>query len=122
MLTLTVNGEARTLSEPLTVAQLLKRLGYDRRRVAVEVNFDVVRAIINERCVACHAAHPTQEGIAAPPAGVILETPQQIRRYALRIYEQAVAKQAMPAGNLTEMTPEERATLGAWYQAGARTD
>ena len=44
MLTLTVNGEARTLSGPLTVAQLLERLGYDRRRVAVEVNFDVVPA------------------------------------------------------------------------------
>jgi len=44
MLTLMVNGEARSLSEPLTVAQLLERLGYDRRRVAVEVNFDVVPA------------------------------------------------------------------------------
>jgi thiazole synthase len=42
MLTCTVNGEARTLPEPLTVAQLLERLGYDRRRVAVEVNGQVV--------------------------------------------------------------------------------
>ena len=38
-------AQARTLSEPLTVAQLLERLGYDRRRVAVEVNFDVVPAV-----------------------------------------------------------------------------
>jgi thiazole synthase len=44
MLTCTVNGEARTLPEPLTVAQLLERLGYDRRRVAVEVNGAVVPA------------------------------------------------------------------------------
>jgi thiazole synthase len=44
MLTCTVNGEARTLPEPLTVAQLLERLGYDRRRVAVEVNGEVVPA------------------------------------------------------------------------------
>ncbi len=42
MLTCTVNGEARTLPEPLTVAQLLERLGYDRGRVAVEVNGEVV--------------------------------------------------------------------------------
>jgi uncharacterized membrane protein len=83
------------------------------------VPFDEVRAIINERCVACHAARPTQEGIAAPPAGIILETPQQIRRFAGRIYEQAVTKQAMPAGNLTEMTAAERATLGTWFQSGA---
>ncbi|HTU89805.1 MAG TPA: sulfur carrier protein ThiS, partial [Gemmataceae bacterium] len=44
MLTCTINGEARTLPEPLTVAQLLDRLGYDRRRVAVEINGDVVPA------------------------------------------------------------------------------
>jgi len=45
MLTCTVNGEARTLPEPLTVALLLERLGYDRRRVAVEINNEVVPAI-----------------------------------------------------------------------------
>jgi thiazole synthase len=45
MLTCTVNGEARTLPEPLTVAQLLERLGYDRRRVAVEINHEVVPAL-----------------------------------------------------------------------------
>jgi len=44
MFTCTVNGEARTLPEPLTVAQLLDRLGYNRRRVAVEINGDVVPA------------------------------------------------------------------------------
>jgi thiazole synthase len=44
MLTCTINGESRTLPEPLTVAQLLERLGYDRRRVAVEVNNQVVPA------------------------------------------------------------------------------
>jgi thiazole synthase len=44
MLTLTVNGEPRSLPEPLTVAELLDRLGYDRRRVAVEVNQAVVPA------------------------------------------------------------------------------
>jgi thiazole synthase len=44
MLTCTVNGEARRLPEALTVAQLLERLGYDRRRVAVEINGEVVPA------------------------------------------------------------------------------
>jgi thiazole synthase len=44
MLTLTVNGEARTLPGPQTVADLLKTLGHDSRRVAVEVNCAVVPA------------------------------------------------------------------------------
>jgi thiazole synthase len=45
MLMLTVNGEPRSLPEPLTVAELLNRLGHDPRRVAVEVNQTVVPAI-----------------------------------------------------------------------------
>src|SRR3954451_21207850 len=44
MLTLTINGEARTLPEPLTVADLLRHLGHESRKVAVEVNRDVVPA------------------------------------------------------------------------------
>jgi thiazole synthase len=42
MLNLTVNGERKTLIDSLTVAELLHQLGYDRRRIAVEVNQEVV--------------------------------------------------------------------------------
>jgi uncharacterized membrane protein len=35
------------------------------------------------------------------------------------VYVQAVASHAMPLGNLTHMTDAERATLGAWIDAGA---
>jgi thiazole synthase len=51
MLTLTVNGEQHTLPTTLTVAQLLERLGVNRRRVAVEVNKEVVPAAEHERHV-----------------------------------------------------------------------
>ena len=44
MLTLTVNGEPHTLPAAATVAELLDRLGFDARRVAVEVNREVVPA------------------------------------------------------------------------------
>jgi thiazole synthase len=57
MLQLTVNGQARTLPRPLSVAELLQELGYDRRRVAVEVNREVVPA-------ARHAEHRLQGGEA----------------------------------------------------------
>ncbi len=39
---ITVNGEARNLPDRQSLAQLLEGLGYDRRRVAVEVNREVV--------------------------------------------------------------------------------
>jgi thiazole synthase len=51
MLTLTVNGAPQTLPQALTVAQLLERLGFDRRKVAVEVNGEVVPAAQHERRV-----------------------------------------------------------------------
>src|SRR5438105_9647786 len=42
MPTFSVNGEPRTLPDGATVAQLLDRLGLDRKRVAVEVNRELV--------------------------------------------------------------------------------
>jgi uncharacterized membrane protein len=68
----------------------------------------------------CHAASPTQPGFAAAPAGVLLDTPANVRANAARIDAQAVASHAMPFGNLTHMTDAERAKLGAWIHAGAK--
>jgi sulfur carrier protein len=39
---LTVNGEERALEESLTVADLVAQLGLSQRRIAVEVNRDIV--------------------------------------------------------------------------------
>jgi thiazole synthase len=44
MLNLTVNGEPHSLPDRINVAQLLQRLGHDGKRVAVEVNREVVPA------------------------------------------------------------------------------
>jgi len=55
MLTVRVNGEDRPLPGPFTVAQLLGHLGHDPRKVAVEVNENVVPA-------RRHAEHPLAAG------------------------------------------------------------
>jgi sulfur carrier protein len=39
---ITVNGEARELPAPATVADLLARIGLDTRKVAVERNLEIV--------------------------------------------------------------------------------
>jgi uncharacterized membrane protein len=83
--------------------------------------FAEVQAIAAARCATCHAARPTDEAFAAPPKGVMLETPQQLRRWAASMRQQ-VQTEAMPPGNLTEITAEERAKLLAWIAAGARTE
>jgi uncharacterized membrane protein len=83
------------------------------------VSFARVQAIVGERCATCHAEKPTQEGFTTAPKDVKLDTPERIAANAQKIYEQAVATKAMPIGNLTAMTEDERATLGAWVAAGA---
>lgn len=90
-----------------------------RAALAGDASIEEVQRIVAARCTACHAAKPTFDGIAEAPKGVMLEAPQQIRRFAPQINQQAVRGEAMPPGNATEMTPEERATLGAWISAGA---
>jgi uncharacterized membrane protein len=84
-------------------------------------SFVKVQAIVTQRCVSCHAEKPTQEGFAVAPKNVLLNTPDLISTNAQKIYEQAVVTKVMPIGNLTGMTDEERATLAAWFNAGAPT-
>ena len=52
----------------------------------------------------------------------MLETPAQIVANAAAIRQQTVATRAMPIGNITQMTDAERSLLGAWLDAGARTE
>jgi uncharacterized membrane protein len=82
--------------------------------------FAKVQTIIGARCVACHAAHPTQPGFASAPAGVMLDSEALIRQNAPRIYQQSVQLKAMPIANLTNMTDAERAQVAAWFESGAK--
>jgi uncharacterized membrane protein len=70
--------------------------------------------VIQNRCVACHSAMPSDAGFKAPPKGIAFDSPAEIERYAEQILRVAVRTQSMPLGNRTGMTPEERALLGRW--------
>jgi uncharacterized membrane protein len=83
------------------------------------VTFAQLKAVLDARCVACHAIQPTQAGFAQPPKGVVLETPEQIGQNSAKIAE-TVANRYMPIGNLTQMTDEERAVVAAWFAQGAK--
>ncbi len=89
---------------------------------ADKATFAEVRPIIAERCAVCHAERPSFAGFQQPPAGVMLDTPERIRAAAPRIQQQAVSTQAMPLGNLTHMTDEERTRVARWVARGAPTD
>ena len=87
--------------------------------VSGEVPFAKVKAVLDARCIGCHAAQPTQAGFAQPPKGILLETPEQIGQNAAKIVE-TVGNRYMPIGNLTQMSDDERAIVAAWFAQGAK--
>ena len=50
--------------------------------------------------------HPTQAGFTSAPAGVVLDTPEQIHALAAQIKAVAVDSTFMPLGNATKMTDD----------------
>jgi len=77
-----------------------------------------VENIVLSRCSMCHSSEPVWAGVAHPPRGVVLDTPERIRLHARLINIWAVRSHAMPPGNITDMTDEERGTLAAWLAEG----
>jgi uncharacterized membrane protein len=75
--------------------------------VSGQVTVAQIEPIVAARCATCHS------GVAAP-LGVHLETREQIVARTDDIERQAVLTRAMPPGNATGMTEEERELLAAW--------
>jgi uncharacterized membrane protein len=87
---------------------------------AEPVSFAEVSQVIQARCVACHSPKPAFQGFAEAPKGVLLDTPERVRAQAQLIYQQTALARAMPPGNITGMTEDERAVISRWVSAGPR--
>lgn len=88
--------------------------------VLEEVSFEKARQVINQRCVSCHSASPTDQLFTIAPNGVKFDTPQEIQVQAERIKNRAVDTKTMPLANMSGITDAERAILGAWVDSGAQ--
>jgi uncharacterized membrane protein len=93
--------------------------GAGARIGAAAPSFRTVENIVSSRCSPCHASEPVWANIATAPRGILLDDAGHIARNARLIGRNAAWSNAMPPGNITEMTPDERATLAAWLDAGA---
>jgi uncharacterized membrane protein len=82
--------------------------------LATQPTYANVEEIILSRCSMCHAAEPVWNGILTAPKGILLDDSEHIRRNARLIGRNAAWANAMPPGNITEMTGEERAVVAAW--------
>ncbi|MBA2964892.1 MULTISPECIES: urate hydroxylase PuuD [Ramlibacter] len=79
------------------------------------VGYAQVRPILEQRCYMCHGAQLQMKNVR-------LDTPEALRQHAANVYQQAVVARLMPMNNATGITEAERATLGQWFQQGARVD
>ena len=72
--------------------------------------------IVMGRCSMCHNPEPTWSGMMWPPKAVRLDNDAQIALNARAIYLHAGLSHAMPPGNVTGMTDDERAQIIRWYR------
>ena len=62
----------------------------------------------------CHGAQVQMKNVR-------LDTPDQVAAHAQGVYQQVVVTKIMPMNNSTGITDAERALIGQWFQAGAKT-
>jgi uncharacterized membrane protein len=92
------------------------------QRFAADSHFSAARDIVSSRCSMCHAAEPVWGSVSAAPKDVLLDNDAAIASQAREIYLQAGRSHAMPPGNLSGITPEERRVLTAWYESAVSGD
>lgn len=82
-------------------------------------HFEAASLTVQTRCAMCHTGEPAWPGVYQAPKNVILDNDNAIASHATEIVMQAGYAHAMPPGNASEMTPEERALLVAWFREGS---
>ncbi|TWG99715.1 putative membrane protein [Mesorhizobium sp. J18] len=93
-----------------------EKLSAAEKNLIASAHFPAVRDTVMGRCAMCHAAEPGYEGVRWPPKDVVLDTDSAIAAHAREIYLQAGRSHAMPPGNVSGITPEERALLVTWFE------
>ncbi len=78
------------------------------------VAFGEVQKVLEQRCYACH-------GAAMQMKNVRLDSPELVAQHAQNVYQQVVVTKIMPMNNATGITDAERALIGRWFEAGAKT-
>lgn len=82
--------------------------------VVQAVSFGDVQKVLEQRCYMCHGATMQMKNVR-------LDSPELVAQHAQAVYQQAVVTKIMPMNNATGITDAERALIGRWFEAGAKT-
>lgn len=83
--------------------------------LATGVAYKDVQKVLEARCYMCHGSNVQMKNVR-------LDSPEAVKQHAQAMYQQVVVARIMPMNNVTNITEEERGLIGAWFQAGAKTD
>jgi uncharacterized membrane protein len=78
-------------------------------------DYAAVSKVLEQRCYQCHGAQVQMKNVR-------LDSPEGLKSHAQAVYQQAVVARTMPLNNATQITDGERALIGRWFAAGAKTD
>ncbi len=84
-------------------------------QVKPEFSYADVQKVLEQRCYMCHGAQVQMKNVR-------LDSPEALKLHAQAVYQQAVVTKIMPMSNSTGITEAERALIGAWFKAGAKTN
>ena len=107
-----------SLHESIEAAETRPPTPYEQK-YASAAGFDSAYETVIGNCSMCHAREPAWDGIRWAPKHVVLETKNDVARYAEQIYLHAGISRAMPPPNAFLMDDAARATIVSWVR-GAR--
>ncbi len=79
-----------------------------------------IQTLVTRHCANCHGWNPVQPGFQAAPAGLVIESPEQLIAHG-NLALPAIQSEYMPLGNMTGLTDQERTALVVWLRAQGAT-
>lgn len=80
-----------------------------------EISNERVTNLITTHCVGCHSRTPTDDIFKVAPLGVVLDTWEDIERFAPQVVRRTTVTKDMPFLNKTKMSDEERQEIARWF-------
>lgn len=108
--------QGENITEPMQTEALPSEDTSQTASLQQTVSQEVIISTINKHCVSCHSRTPTDDIFKVAPMGVVLDSWDDIKRFAPQIVRRTAITKDMPFMNKTKMTEEERQLIARWYK------
>ena len=107
-----------TATAPSAVAATQDVVAVAPASAAETAAYAELQPLLQRNCLMCHAEKPPLPAYRVAPVGVVLETPEQMRRFAPRVLAVVDTVHLMPPAKLIALSDEERKQFAATVREG----